>query len=157
MAPVVDQLASALSYGYVDVAQHLSDAFEAIKPLLVERANAGCVRRCHGDLHLGNIVLIDGTPVPFDALEFSEALATIDVLYDLAFLLMDLDARGDRHAANAVFNAYVAFEPIGGEIEGLACLPLFLACRAGVRAIVAMARTEQLEPEAQTELRAEIH
>ena len=69
--------------------------------------------------------------------------ATIDVLYDLAFLLMDLDARGDRQAANAVLNAYVAFEPIGGEIEGLACLPLFLACRAGVRAVVAMARTEQ--------------
>jgi aminoglycoside phosphotransferase family enzyme/predicted kinase len=156
MAPVVDQLTSALSYGYLEVAQNLSDAFERIKPLLVERGNAGCVRRCHGDLHLGNIVLIDNNPVPFDALEFSEALATIDVLYDLAFLLMDLDARGDRQAANAVFNAYIAFEPIGGEIEGLASLPLFLACRAGVRAVVAMARTEQLEPEAQTELRAEI-
>ena len=86
-------------------------AFERAKPLLVERGNAGCVRRCHGDLHLGNIVLIDNVPVPFDALEFSEALATIDVLYDLAFLLMDLDARGDRQAANAVLNAYVAFEP----------------------------------------------
>ncbi len=124
--------------------------------MLVERGNAGCVRRCHGDLHLGNIVLIDNVPVPFDALEFSEALATIDVLYDLAFLLMDLDARGDRQAANAVFNAYVAFEPIGGEIEGLACLPLFLACRAGVRAVVAMARTEQLEEGQQAALRAEI-
>jgi hypothetical protein len=156
MAPVVDQLQSALSYGYIGVAQRLAEVFERIRPLLVERGNAGCVRRCHGDLHLGNIVLIDDIPVPFDALEFSEALATIDVLYDLAFLLMDLDARGDRHAANAVFNAYVAFEPIGGEVEGLACLPLFLACRAGVRAIVAMARTEQLEPEAQTELKAEI-
>ena len=128
----------------------------ARKPILVERGNAGCVRRCHGDLHLGNIVLIDNVPVPFDALEFSEALATIDVLYDLAFLLMDLDVRGDRQAANAVFNAYVAFEPVGGEIEGLACLPLFLACRAGVRAVVAMARTEQLEEGQQTALRAEI-
>jgi uncharacterized protein len=95
-------------------------------------------------------------PVPFDALEFSEALATIDVLYDLAFLLMDLDVRGDRQAANAVLNAYVAFEPVGGEIEGLACLPLFLACRAGVRAVVAMARTEQLEEREQAALRAEI-
>ena len=101
-------------------------------------------------------MLIDDVPVPFDALEFSEALATIDVLYDLAFLLMDLDARGDRQAANAVLNAYVAFEPVGGEIEGLACLPLFLACRAGVRAVVAMARTEQLAEEEQAELRAEI-
>jgi predicted kinase len=124
--------------------------------MLIERGNAGCVRRCHGDLHLGNIVLIDNVPVPFDALEFSEALATIDVLYDLAFLLMDLDARHDRQAANVVLNAYVAFEPIGGEIEGLACMPLFLACRAGVRAVVAMARAEQLAEEETVELRAEI-
>jgi aminoglycoside phosphotransferase family enzyme/predicted kinase len=156
MAPVVEQLSSALAYGYIDVADRLVSTFERTRPLLVERGNAACVRRCHGDLHLGNIVLVDGNPVPFDALEFSEALATIDVLYDLAFLLMDLDARGDRQAANAVLNAYVAFEPIGGEIEGLACLPLFLACRAGVRAVVAMARTEQLAVEEQTELRAEI-
>jgi len=156
MAPVVDQLSSALSYGYVDVAERLAATFERVRPLLVERGNAGCVRRCHGDLHLGNIVLIDDHPVPFDALEFSEALATIDVLYDLAFLLMDLDARGDRRAANAVFNAYAAVEPIGGEMEGLTLLPLFLACRAGVRAVVAMARTEQLEADAQTQLRAEI-
>lgn len=156
IAPVVDQLSAALAFGHADVAERLVAALVRATPLLTERGNAGCVRRCHGDLHLGNIVLIDDVPVPFDALEFSEALATIDVLYDLAFLLMDLDARGDRQAANAVLNAYVAFEPIGGEIEGLACLPLFLACRAGVRAVVAMARTEQLAEEEQAELRAEI-
>jgi aminoglycoside phosphotransferase family enzyme/predicted kinase len=156
MASVVEQLSGALAYGHIDVADRLVAAFDRLKPLLIARGNAACVRRCHGDLHLGNIVLIDNVPVPFDALEFSEALATIDVLYDLAFLLMDLDVRGDRQAANAVFNAYVAFEPIGGEIEGLACLPLFLACRAGVRAVVAMARTEQLAVEEQAELRAEI-
>jgi aminoglycoside phosphotransferase family enzyme/predicted kinase len=156
LAPVVEQLSAALSYGHADVAERLVAAFERAKPLLISRGNAGCVRRCHGDLHLGNIVLIDNVPVPFDALEFSEALATIDVLYDLAFLLMDLDARGDRQAANVVLNAYVAFEPIGGEIEGLACLPLFLACRAGVRAVVAMARTEQLAEDQTVELRAEI-
>jgi aminoglycoside phosphotransferase family enzyme len=127
MAPVVEQLSSALAYGYIDVADRLVSTFERTRPLLVARGNAACVRRCHGDLHLGNIVLVDGNPVPFDALEFSEALATVDVLYDLAFLLMDLDARGDLQAANAVLNAYVAFEPIGGEIEGLASLTLFLA------------------------------
>jgi aminoglycoside phosphotransferase family enzyme/predicted kinase len=156
LAAVVEQLSSALAYGHVDIAQRLVAAFERSGALLTARGNAGCVRRCHGDLHLGNIVLIDETPVPFDALEFSEQLATIDVLYDLAFLLMDLDARGDRQGANAVLNAYIAFEPIGGEVEGLACLPLFLACRAGVRAVVAMARTEQLAAAEQTELRAEI-
>ena len=156
LAPVVEQLASALVYGHAEVAARLTAAFERAKPLLGSRGQAGCVRRCHGDLHLGNIVLINGVPVPFDALEFSEALGTIDVLYDLAFLLMDLDARGDRHAANVVLNAYANVEPVGGEIEGLACLPLFLACRAGVRAVVAMARTEQLAADEQIELRAEI-
>lgn len=156
LAPVVQQLSGALAYFSADVSERLVAAFDGVSPLLTERGANGCVRRCHGDLHLGNIVLIDDVPVPFDALEFSEALATIDVLYDLAFLLMDLDARDDRAAANAVLNAYVAFEPIGGELEGLACLPLFLACRAGVRAVVAMARTEQLAPEEQTELQTEI-
>jgi aminoglycoside phosphotransferase family enzyme/predicted kinase len=153
LEPVVKQLSSAL---WDDLGDRLVASFERNKLLLQERGNTGCVRRCHGDFHLGNIVLIDGLPVPFDALEFSEALATIDVLYDLAFLLMDLDARGEHYAANTVLNAYVAFEPVGGEIAGLACLPLFLACRAGVRAVVAMARTEQLADDKQAELRAEI-
>lgn len=105
--------------------------------LLDARAEAGLVRRCHGDLHLGNIVLMHGRAIPFDALEFDERLATIDVLYDIAFLLMDLDVKGDRAAANAVLNAYVGLQPAGGEIEGLATLPLFLATRAAVRALVA--------------------
>lgn len=144
MQAVVEQLATALAIERPQIARGLRGAFDTVRTQLAERGNAGCVRRCHGDLHLGNIVLIDGQPIPFDALEFSEALGTIDVLYDLAFLLMDLEARGDHAAANAVFNAYCAFEPLGGEIEGLACLPLFLACRAGVRAIVAMARLSQV-------------
>lgn len=156
LAPVIRQLSSALAYGNEDVADNLVATFERLSGLLSERGNASCVRRCHGDLHLGNIVLIDDVPVPFDALEFSEELGTIDVLYDLAFLLMDLDARNDRAAANTILNAYVSFEPVGGEIEGLACLPLFLACRAAVRAVVAMARTEQLGPDEQPGLRAEI-
>jgi len=105
---------------------------------LDRRGLAGYVRRCHGDLHLRNIVMIDGRAVPFDALEFDERLATVDVLYDLAFLLMDLDVRGDTLAANHVLNHYCAAEPVGGEIEGLAALPLFLATRAAVRALVAL-------------------
>jgi aminoglycoside phosphotransferase family enzyme/predicted kinase len=117
-------------------------------PLLEARSEAGYVRRCHGDLHLGNIVLRQDLPVPFDALEFDERLARIDVLYDLAFLLMDLDVRGDRTAANVVFNAYAAAAPTGGEIDGLAALPLFLATRASVRSLVALESALQ-KPEGQ--------
>ncbi|MBS0235303.1 MAG: AAA family ATPase [Proteobacteria bacterium] len=115
--------------------------------LLDARAASGAVRRCHGDLHLGNIVTIGAEPVPFDALEFNEELATTDVLYDLAFLLMDLDHRGLRGEANAVLNAYVAEAPLGSEIAGLGCLPLFLACRAAVRAVVFLERSRQRHEE----------
>lgn len=66
-------------------------AHAAIRGWLDARAAAGFVRRAHGDLHLGNLCLWQGRPAPFDALEFDEALATIDLGYDLAFLLMDLD------------------------------------------------------------------
>src|SRR5262249_17491882 len=94
--PVVRQLTEAFNKDQPgsaggDFAQRLGPAFTRLAPLLIARGRAGCIRRCHGDLHLGNIVIMDGAPVPFDALEFSEVLGTIDVLYDLAFLLMDLD------------------------------------------------------------------
>ena len=65
----------------------------AVIDLVARRVEAGAIRRCHGDLHLRNIVLIDGKPVPFDAIEFSERIANIDVLYDLSFALMDLCER----------------------------------------------------------------
>ncbi len=83
-------------------------AIERIAPWLAARAAGGFVRRAHGDLHLGNLCLWQGTPMPFDAIEFDEAMATIDLGYDLAFLLMDLDHRVRRGAANRVLNRYVA-------------------------------------------------
>ncbi len=64
---------------------------DARAPRLAARVAAGFVRRAHGDLHLGNLCLWQGRPVPFDALEFDEQLAVIDLGYDLAFLLMDLE------------------------------------------------------------------
>ena len=82
-------------------------AYARIHPLLVERGRRGLVRRIHGDLHLGNIVLLEGRPVLFDAIEFSPLIASGDVLYDLAFLLMDLTERGLRPAANIVLNRYL--------------------------------------------------
>ncbi|HEX3523441.1 MAG TPA: AAA family ATPase [Stellaceae bacterium] len=101
--------------------------------LLDRRRAAGKVRHCHGDLHLRNICLLDGKPTLFDCLEFDEALASIDVLYDLAFLLMDLEHRGLRHFANRVLNRYLDRSE---EDEGLAAMPLFLSLRAAIRAHV---------------------
>jgi aminoglycoside phosphotransferase family enzyme/predicted kinase len=106
------------------------------QPLLQSRVAEGFARRCHGDLHLGNILVEAGRPVLFDCIEFHDELSDIDVLYDVAFLLMDLDFRGRRDAAVRVLSAYLdeAARHFPQTIwEGLAALPLMLSVRAGVR------------------------
>jgi hypothetical protein len=123
-----------------DLARRTRQAFDALRPLLRTRALGGYVRHCHGDLHLRNIVDITGAPVLFDALEFDDSLATIDVLYDLAFLLMDLGKRGLGAHANAVLNAYLDASGSSGNLLGLATLPLFLSLRAAIRAKVELLR-----------------
>ena len=107
--------------------------------LLDARRAAGFARHCHADLHLGNILLENDRPVLFDCIEFNDVLSDIDVQYDLAFLLMDLDFRRRRDAAVRVLSAYLdqaARTEAPGVREGLAALPLMLSVRAGVRAHV---------------------
>lgn len=99
--------------------------------LLDARREGGFVRQCHGDLHLRNIVLLDGEPTLFDAIEFNDEIACIDVLYDLAFLLMDLWRRQLTDHANAVWNSYLSAT---SDLDGVSLMPLFLSCRAAVRA-----------------------
>ena len=108
-----------------------------------ERGRLGFIRRIHGDLHLGNIVLIDGKPVLFDAIEFSDIIATGDVFYDLAFLLMDLLERGLAPAANIVLNRYLTETRRIENLDALATLPFFLSMRAAIRAKVTAARLER--------------
>lgn len=120
----------------------LSAALDRHRDLLDARAEAGKVRRCHGDLHLGNICLVDDVPTLFDCIEFDDAIATIDVLYDLAFLLMDLWHCGKRSAANLVFNRY--FDD-ADEADGIALLPFFMAVRASIRAHVLATQSQTLE------------
>lgn len=110
---------------------------DPLRPWLAGRARDGFLRRCHGDLHLGNFCLMEGRPTPFDALEFDEALATIDTGYDLAFLVMDLAMRHGRRPANRVLNRYIART---GDVALLRGLPLWLSLRAFIRAHV-LART----------------
>ena len=126
-----------------DLADATREAFERVKPLLSARERAGLVRRCHGDLHLGNIVLIDGKPVLFDAIEFDERIATGDIFYDLAFLLMDLIGRGLESAANIVLNRYLTDTQRIHDFDALAALPLFMSVRAAIRAKVTAARRRQ--------------
>ncbi len=110
---------------------------DARRPSIEKRERDGFVRRCHGDLHLKNIVLWEGRPRLFDALEFDERLATIDALYDLAFLLMDLWHRGLRQEANLILNHYLQRAAIS-ELAGLALLPLYLSLRAAIRAMTGL-------------------
>jgi aminoglycoside phosphotransferase family enzyme/predicted kinase len=100
---------------------------------LDRRAQAGCIRRCHGDLHLRNICLFEGHPRLFDCIDFSDQIATVDVLYDLAFLLMDLWYRDLGALANRMANRY--FDETGTD-DGFGLLPFFMAVRAAVRAHV---------------------
>ena len=154
----VQQIIASLEGAFTRAARHLPEALAAsfarrtamhfahCRPVLEAREVAGFVRRCHGDLHLRNIVLLDGEPVLFDAIEFSEDLATIDVLYDLAFLLMDLCHEGLVDQANRLLNGYLRDADPGSasmQIDGLAALPLFIAMRAGVRAMVLLDRAAQ--------------
>ncbi|HYF88163.1 AAA family ATPase [Azospirillum sp.] len=115
------------------LAERTAAALDRLAPLLEERRRTGLVRHGHGDLHLRNIVLLDGEPTLFDAIEFDDALAVADVFYDLAFLLMDLDHRGLRPLGTVVLNRYLEETEDYG---GLAALPLFLSLRAAVRAKV---------------------
>lgn len=114
-------------------------AFAEATMLLEARRMSGFARRCHADLHLGNILLEKGRPVLFDCIEFNDRLSDIDVQYDLAFLLMDLEFRGRRDAACRVLDAWLdqsARHETTGLQAGLAALPLMLSVRAAVRAHV---------------------
>jgi uncharacterized protein len=127
-------------------------AYQTITPLLRERNHGGFIRRIHGDLHLGNIVLLDGKPVLFDAIEFSDIIASGDIWYDLAFLLMDLLERGLKQPANIVLNRYLAENRCIEDLDALAALPLFLSMRAAIRAKVTAARMERAAKGKQQEI-----
>jgi aminoglycoside phosphotransferase family enzyme/predicted kinase len=140
-ARILQELAPRLGSERIEVMTALTQAELARQaPLLKARMAQGFSRRCHGDLHLGNILVEDGKPILFDCIEFSDVLSDLDVLYDLAFLLMDLDFRDRRDAGVRVLSAYLdeAARVFPDDLwEGLATLPLMMSVRAGVRAHVA--------------------
>jgi aminoglycoside phosphotransferase family enzyme/predicted kinase len=140
--------------GYLTALQVTLDGH---RDLLTARREAGLVRRCHGDLHLKNIVLIDAEPCLFDALEFDEDLARIDVLYDLAFLVMDLAHRGLKSEAHALLNHYFSRDAADIEWRGLALFPFFLALRAAIRAMVGLDGLSLAQGEKRAALAADIN
>lgn len=107
--------------------------FEQHGDLLRDRAAGGYVRNCHGDLHLGNICHWQGRLMLFDCIEFNEPFRFVDVMYDVAFTMMDLEARGRADLANAFLNEYCERTE---DWDGLRVLPLYLSRQTYVRAKV---------------------
>jgi uncharacterized protein len=126
----------------VDLEHQSLAAFQRLRPLLIERGQQGLIRRGHGDLHLGNIAVLDGEPVAFDALEFDPLIASGDLLYDLAFLLMDLLEFERQAAANQVLNGYYAAARRAADCDGIAALPFFMSLRAAIRAMTTASRLD---------------
>ncbi|MGE0082356.1 MAG: AAA family ATPase [Thiohalomonadaceae bacterium] len=114
--------------------------FAALSALMAARKAGGFVRECHGDLHLGNLAEVDGRVLAFDGIEFNPELRFIDVMSELAFLAMDLEARGQWGLARRAVNGYLERT---GDYAGLALLDFYKHYRAMVRAKVTAIRRRQ--------------
>lgn len=136
------------------------NAFTHMKAVFKQRKEQGFVRECHGDMHLRNMAWIDGQPLVFDCIEFNPELRWIDVISEIAFLVMDLMQRGAPELAWRFLNAYLAHT---GDYAGLRLLPFYLTYRAMVRAKIAAIRQHQADisavesEEAAQELAAYLH
>jgi len=155
--PVQDNFDALSGQSDPDRLQGLSDwaeqTFTQLHGIFGQRREAGRVRECHGDLHLGNIVMWEGQPRLFDGIEFNEGLRWIDVINDVAFLMMDLQEKGCGGQAWQLINRYLEFT---GDYLGVAVLDYYRAYRAMVRAKVAAIRLHQndLDPTTRQEVGA---
>lgn len=154
-APMAENFAQmrASTSGLDDIKQlenleHWSRAeFERRRELLIERKRTHRIRECHGDLHTRNLVRIDGRIAAFDCIEFNASLRWIDVINEVAFLMMDLQARGHNAHAWRFINRYLEHS---GDYAGVPLLRLYLAYRSVVRAKVTHLQTS---PEALADYR----
>ena len=142
LQPLVAQWVPDMGPALRQLAQWCAAQGTALGPVFAQRLQSGRVRECHGDLHLANLVLMDGQPQLFDAIEFNPALRWIDCVADIAFLAMDLEARGRADLAWRFLNAWLEHT---GDYAGLQVLPYYRVYRALVRARVAGMRLAQVE------------
>ncbi|MCA9050032.1 MAG: AAA family ATPase [Planctomycetaceae bacterium] len=120
--------------------QDAESEYQRLQPVLAARKQSGMVRECHGDLHLGNMFVEDHQITVFDGIEFNDDLRWIDIISDLAFMVMDLQDRGFDVAARRLLNRWLEMT---GDYEGPALLPFYCAYRANVRAKVDVVRMQQ--------------
>ncbi len=117
-------------------------SFTELRALLKQRKASGFVRACHGDLHLGNIVMLKNEPVIFDCIEFNESFRFTDVMNDVAFFAMDLEKAGKFTLSNVFVNRYIELTQ---DYEGLTLLRFYQCYRAVVRAKVTALLLTQLD------------
>lgn len=127
------------------------ESLEKNKELLLKRQKDGKIRWCHGDLTLRNLAMWNGQVMPFNPIEFYDDLTQIDTLYDFAFLLVELESKGQRRLASILFNHYMA---LSADWEGIPVLPLFLSCRAAVNAYVFAQRSSEIKDKHEAALMA---
>lgn len=135
-----------------DILRESVEAFiEKHGPLFLQRIKEGRIKRCHGDLHSGNIFVIDGRPQIFDCLEFNEAYASIDTIAEVAFFAMDMDFHGRRDLADYFIEKYIEYS---GDKEGKMLLNFYKAHYACVRGMVTSLRLkEKLEADKRVPIR----
>ena len=117
-----------------------SAAFERLRDVMARRLTRGRVRECHGDLHLGNVTMIEGRTVVFDGIEFNDDLRWIDVISEVAFMAMDLQAHGLQGLAHRFVNRYLE---ASGDYGAVRLLRYYVVYRALVRAKIALLRAVQ--------------
>ncbi|HEX8542783.1 MAG TPA: AAA family ATPase [Pseudomonas sp.] len=131
--PLISEKADLLQ---LDALQAWAESsFNRLKTLLGQRKAEGFIRECHGDIHLGNITLIDNKVVIFDCIEFNEPFRMTDVYADIGFLAMDLEDRGLKSLSRRLISQYLE---LTGDYQGLELLNFYKAYRALVRAKVAL-------------------
>ena len=161
-APIKDNFASLktaqlehnLQEKLAAIETHANNLLATSRQALQERHLAGFVRECHGDLHLSNIVRLEGELCAFDCLEFNPSLSTIDTTNDLAFLFMDCNVRQRPDLAYAFLDGYL---DNSGDYAGAELLTLFASYRSTVRAKVAALRLEQTPADSATLDKLETH
>jgi aminoglycoside phosphotransferase family enzyme/predicted kinase len=133
------------------IRQWINEQWQQLERHFAGRKRNGFIRECHGDLHLRNLTIIDGDITPFDCIEFNAELRWIDVMSEVAFLIMDLEEHGFPHFSHQFLNGYLQ---ITGDYEGLRVLHYYLVYRALVRAKVAILRRQQVPPQSQDYLQS---
>jgi len=122
------------------IEQWTEDTFSEIKNILDQRKKKGFIRECHGDLHLRNLAWHDNMPLAFDCLEFNENFRWIDVVSEIAFLIMDLEVQNKAELSQYFLNKYLE---LTGDYKGCSLLRFYLVYRVMVRAKVDAIRAAQ--------------